>query len=161
MDASATMPSELHANRGGSVSHFAVSTLTFRMAEQRRQPKTYPKVLASSFSTHKQGGPMPFILHFGRMLCGAQWRFTTPFQSLTAGYREWNSSAQSKWGSNFKTYMCLERPSLLYPTSWDRGVHYQSGAHDADWGYTGTICWALPNCLPGFEFYNSTGKPTI
>ncbi len=65
--ASVTMLLELHANKGGNVSSFAGSTLTFRMVEQKRQSGTYLKVHANNFFMPKQGGPVQFTFHFGCM----------------------------------------------------------------------------------------------
>ena len=86
MAVSVTMPFELRANRKGSVSFFAVSMPTSRMVKQKKLSKIYSKVLASSFYTRKQGGPMPFIQHYVRMLCRVQYHFTTPLSPLTVGF---------------------------------------------------------------------------
>ena len=68
MAISITMPSELHVNKGGNNLPCVVSMLIFRMAELKRQSGTFLKVHASSYSTHKQGGPVPFTYCSGLML---------------------------------------------------------------------------------------------
>ncbi len=62
-----TMLFGLHVNKEDSVLLSVEWAFTFRMVKQRRQSGTSLKVRANNFFMPKQGGPVPFTFHFGRM----------------------------------------------------------------------------------------------